>query len=198
MSLYIFDLFGTFAFALSGALLGVKKEMDVYGYLVLAYVTAVGGGTVRDILLTTKPFILNDVNYTLVIALAVLLVACSRKYIERAGKWLITADAVGLGVFTVVGATKAMAVGLDFHAVLVLAVLTGTGGGMIRDVLATQVPAVLTREIYASACIAGAVLFWLITKAELPATFCALLTACTVTFIRIYTYAKNYHLPKPG
>ena len=196
MSLYVFDLFGTFAFALSGALLGVKKEMDVYGYLVLAFVTAVGGGTVRDILLLTKPFILYDVNYTLVVVLAVIFVAFSRKYIERAGKWLIVADAVGLGVFTVIGATKAMALGLDFHAVLVLAVLTGTGGGMIRDVLAAQVPAVLSREIYASACITGAVLFWLFTKVELPPVFCALLAASTVTFIRLFTYVKNYHLPK--
>lgn len=198
MALYLFDLMGTFAFAVSGALLGVKKDMDIYGCFVLASVTGAGGGTVRDLLLRTEPFILRDVTYISVIFTAVLAVWLFKRFVERVNRPLLIADAVGLGVFTVIGATKGIEVGLAVHAVLILAVLTATGGGMLRDVLANEVPAVLTREVYASASLVGAVVFYLLYTAGPGNTFNILVSAALVVLIRLYTLKKDFHLPRYG
>lgn len=196
MTLYLLDLAGTFAFAVSGTLLGVKKDMDVYGCFVLALVTGAGGGTMRDLMLGAEPFILKDVAYIISISLAVLAVWQFKRFVERVNKPLITADAVGLGVFTVIGATKGIDAGLAPHAVILLAILTGTGGGMIRDIIANEVPVVLTKEVYASASLIGAAIFLLLSYTDMSNAVNAVISATIVTFIRLYTLKINFHLPK--
>ncbi|MDR2400611.1 MAG: trimeric intracellular cation channel family protein [Deferribacteraceae bacterium] len=196
MGLYIFDLFGTLAFAVSGALMGVKKGMDVYGCFMLALVTGVGGGTIRDMLLSNIPFILNDASYLLVVFIAVIAVLLFKSLVESLNEMLVAADAVGLGVFTFIGAAKGLEAGLGVHGIIITALLTATGGGMLRDILANEVPAVLTREIYASACIVGGGVFVLLNFLGISLIINAVAVSVAVAGIRMFTYKKNYHLPK--
>ncbi|MDR2884056.1 MAG: trimeric intracellular cation channel family protein [Deferribacteraceae bacterium] len=194
--IYFFDLLGTFAFAISGALLGVRKEMDLYGYFVLAFVVACGGGTIRDMMLNTSPFIFNDPNYLYVTVAAVVLVFLFNNRVEQKMKYLIWMDAVGLGVFTVIGATKAISAGLGWYAVILCAVLTSTGGGMIRDVLANEIPFVLSKEVYASASILGAIIFLGFNKINFNSTLSILITAVVVIAVRMITFKRNKNLPR--
>jgi uncharacterized membrane protein YeiH len=195
--LYILDLIGTAAFAASGAWLGVRRHMDLFGVLVLGLVTAVGGGTLRDLLVgDIPPFSLQDETYLYVAIAAALVVFVNRERFAMIEKPLLYLDAVGLGLFVVIGTLKA----LDFHlgsmGAVLMGVMTATAGGLIRDVLANQVPLILRREIYASACLAGGVLLVLLEQAEVARPAAALLAALTVIIIRLLAIHYNWSLPK--
>ncbi len=196
--LYFFDLFGTFAFAVSGALLGVKKDMDIYGMFVLAVSVGVGGGTMRDMMLgRTPPFVLTDVNYMIVIAAATLLVFFLNSVVEKSlpMKTLNIADAVGLGVFTSIGASVAVAYDVEWYGIIFFGVMTATAGGMIRDTLAGEVPFVLKKEVYASASIIGGIIFIIIYRLNISLNINILITSIIVTLIRILAIYKDWHLP---
>ena len=196
-TLYFFDLLGTFVFAMSGALLGVRKKMDLYGLFVLALSVAVGGGALRDMLLgSVPPAMLKDPLYFIVVLVAVVVVACTAGRFKSAPiDLLLLADAVGLGVFTFIGASKGFSAGLHWHGVIMTAVLTSTGGGMIRDLLAGDVPFVLRKEIYASASIGGAVVFLLIEGLGWHSGTIAIVTSLCTTSIRLYALGKGVQLP---
>lgn len=196
--LYFFDLFGTFAFAVSGALLGVKKDMDIYGMFVLAISVGVGGGTMRDMMLgRTPPFVLTDINYMLVIAAATLLVFFLNSIMEKniSMKTLNIADAVGLGVFTSIGANVALSCHVEWYGIIFFGVMTATAGGMIRDTLAGEVPFVLKKEVYASASIIGGIIFIILYKTGVGLNMNILVTSIIVTLIRILAIYKDWHLP---
>ena len=197
-ALYFFDLFGTFAFAVSGALLGVKKDMDIYGMFVLAISVGVGGGTMRDMMLgRTPPFVLTDVNYMIVIAAATLLVFFLNSIVEKSlpMKTLNIADAIGLGVFTSIGASVAVAYDVEWYGIIFFGVMTATAGGMIRDTLAGEVPFVLKKEVYASASIIGGIIFIIIYRLNISLNINILITSIIVTLIRILAIYKDWHLP---
>ncbi len=197
--LYIFDLIGTFAFAASGALLGIKKDMDIYGMFVLAVSAGVGGGTLRDIMLSrTPPFVLTDINYIIIIALATIFVFFLKSIIERKlpTKALNIADAVGLGVFTSIGTSIGLSCSVEWFGIIFFGVLTATAGGMIRDVLAGEVPLVLRQEVYASASIIGGIIFIVLNKYNINLDINIFITAVIVIAIRLLAINKNWHLPK--
>ncbi|MBY5993573.1 trimeric intracellular cation channel family protein [Ferrimonas balearica] len=159
--IYVLDIFGTMVFAISGALAAGRLRMDPFGVLVLAGVTAVGGGTVRDAILGATPvFWITDTNYiwaVMLTAVAVmLLVRCPRRL---SGRWFQVADALGLAVFTIIGAQKALLFGASPMIAVMMGTMTGVVGGVIRDVLCREVPLVLRTEIYATACIVGGILY---------------------------------------
>ncbi|SHF62234.1 Uncharacterized membrane protein YeiH [Lampropedia hyalina DSM 16112] len=166
--LYFLDLMGTAVFAFSGILQARRLQMDGFGVLVLAAVTAIGGGTMRDLVLGVQPvFWVTEPQYLLLIVatcvVSLFLVRASSRHFAR--KLLLWADAVGLATFTAIGVNKALAVGAPPIVAISMGVLTGVGGGVLRDVLAREVPLVLRTEIYATACIAGGVvltgtLYW--------------------------------------
>ena len=196
--LYCFDLFGTFAFAVSGAILGIKKDMDIYGMFILAVSVGVGGGTMRDVLLSrTPPFVLTDINYMIVIAAATLIVFFlnSKVVKEMPMKALNIADAVGLGVFTSIGANVAVECNVEWYGIIFFGVMTATAGGMIRDMLAGEVPFVLKKEVYASASIAGGILFIVLHRANIGMNINILITSVFVTLIRIIAIYKDWNLP---
>ncbi len=196
--LYFFDLFGTFAFAVSGAILGIKKDMDIYGMFILAISVGVGGGTMRDVLLSrTPPFVLTDINYMIVIAAATLIVFFlnSKVVKDMPMKALNIADAIGLGVFTSIGATVAVECNVEWYGIIFFGVMTATAGGMIRDTLAGEVPFVLKKEVYASASIAGGILFIILYKSNVGMNINILITSIFVTLIRIVAIYKNWNLP---
>jgi uncharacterized membrane protein YeiH len=195
--LYILDLIGTAAFAASGAWVGVRKHMDLFGVLVLGVVTAVGGGTLRDLLLgDIPPFSLQDETYIYIAIAISLVVFANRKRFETFEKPLLYFDAIGLGTFLVIGTTKALEFQMGLLSAVIMGVMTGTAGGILRDVLANQVPLILRSEIYASACIAGGVLLVVLEQAGAGRIASALLAAGTVIAVRLLAIHYEWGLPK--
>jgi uncharacterized membrane protein YeiH len=195
--LYLFDLLGTFAFAISGAIAGVRKNFDLYGIMVLSVVTAVGGGTIRDVLVgRIPPFIFKDINYFLISILAALITFFFHKYVEKKYKVLLIMDAIGLGVFTVIGISVGLQYDIGYFGAVVMGVMTGTFGGMIRDVLQKEVPLVLQKEIYASACIIGGIVFVFFDILKFNNVINVAVSGIVVFIIRFVAIQKNWHLPK--
>ena len=195
--IYILDLIGTAAFAASGAWVGVRKHMDLFGVLVLGVVTAVGGGTLRDLLLgDIPPFSLKNESYIYIAIVVSLIVFANRVQFKTFEKPLLYFDAIGLGTFVVIGTTKA----LDFHlgllGAVLMGVMTGTAGGVIRDLFANQVPLIFRREIYASACVAGGLLLVALETVGTARPVAALLSAGTVISVRLLAIHYNWALPK--
>ncbi len=195
--LYALDLLGTAAFAASGAWAGVRRKMDLFGVLVLGMVTATGGGTLRDILLGDfPPFSLKDETYlyiSLAVALAVFL---WHRHLEFLQHPLLYFDAVGLGTFVVIGTTKALHFELGYLGAVMMGVVTATAGGVVRDILSNQVPLILRAEIYASACVAGAVLLVVLHQTPLHPSLAALAAAATVVTVRLLAIRNKWELPR--
>jgi len=195
--IYILDLIGTAAFAASGAWVGVRKRMDLFGVLVLGVVTAVGGGTLRDLLLgDIPPFSLKDEFYIYIAIAIATFVFINRKRFELFEKPLLYFDAIGLGTFVVIGTTKALDFQMGQLGAVLMGVMTGTAGGVMRDVLANQVPLILRREIYASACIAGGTLLVVLEHFGAARPVAVLLSAGTVILVRLLAIYYDWSLPK--
>jgi len=190
------DYLGTGAFAVSGALKGVRKEMDIFGVAVLATVTAIGGGTLRDALLKIPVFWLHNPVYVPLAVAAAVVVFVLYRWVQRTYRALLVFDAIGLGVFTAIGAVKAWDAGTGLVGVVTMACLTGVGGGVVRDVLAGDVPAVLREEVYASATLAGALLFWGLTRAQAGQGTAVWAAAILTIAIRLASMAFRWHLPR--
>lgn len=195
--LYALDLLGTAAFAASGAWAGIRRDMDLFGVLVLGLVTATGGGTLRDLLLgDTPPFIFKDETYlylSISISLVVFLFHRRMTFLLHP---LLYFDAVGLGTFVVIGAGKALDFRMGFIGSVMMGVMTATAGGMMRDLLSGRVPLVLQREVYASACLAGGVLLCLLERTPLPRSWTFLVAALTVIVLRLLAIRYNWSLPR--
>ncbi len=169
--LYLFDLFGVAVFAVSGALAAGRKSLDFLGVVVIAVVTAVGGGTTRDLLLDRHPiFWIADPIYLLVIIVAALLTIWYTNYQDPPEKALLFADALGLAVFTILGAQITQEVVSNNVIIVIMAAITGTVGGLIRDVLSNEIPFILQRDVYATAALAGATIYLLLQLTVLPPT----------------------------
>lgn len=196
--LYLLDLMGTVAFAISGALAGVRKNMDLYGISVLSLVTAVGGGTIRDVLVgRIPPFIFRDYNYIVLSLLSALLVFFFYRKVERGYNTLLIMDALGLGVFTVIGVKVGIDYNIGFIGAIFMGVMTGTFGGMIRDILQGEIPLVLRKEVYASACLLGGAVYLILFKL-LGYNFITVLVSILVVFtLRMIAIWRNWSLPKP-
>jgi uncharacterized membrane protein YeiH len=155
--LSVLDLIGTFVFALSGATLGVRKQLDLFGVLVLSFAAAVSGGIARDVLIgATPPVALAQWHYLAVACMAGLVTFLRYNDVERLNNPVQVFDAIGLALFAVTGTTKALTAGLGPVGAMLLGMLTGIGGGIARDILVARVPVVLQSELYAVAALAGA------------------------------------------
>jgi len=189
------DVIGTFSFAVAGAMAAMEKKLDPFGVIILAFVTAIGGGTVRDVLLGVKPVAwLQDMRAVSVILissiLAILFVSRLRKYFS-----LITLfDALGLGFFTLIGMEKAIAVGLEPGICIALGTITGCFGGVIRDVLLNNVPLVFRKEIYASASIAGGIVYYLM-RSHMGNEMAFLTGFAIIVIIRLLALHFKWSLP---
>ncbi|EQM38280.1 hypothetical protein D042_2634 [Vibrio parahaemolyticus NIHCB0757] len=159
MLLYMIDLFGTAIFAVSGVLLAGRLKMDPFGVIVLGSVTAIGGGTIRDMALGATPvFWITDTTYLWVIFITCLLTMILVRRPKRLAWWVLpVCDAIGLAVFVGIGVEKALVYNASGMVAVIMGVITGCGGGIIRDVLAREVPMVLRSEVYATACIIGGI-----------------------------------------
>jgi uncharacterized membrane protein YeiH len=195
--LYTLDLSGTAAFAASGAIAGIRRDMDLFGVLVLGLVTATGGGTIRDLLLgDTPPFIFKDETYLYLSFCVSLAVFLFHKSIDRFQHPLLYCDAIGLGTFVVIGTTKAIAFHIGFFGSIMMGVMTATAGGMVRDMLSNHVPLILQKEVYASACIAGGALLYLLHFTTMPGNLASLIAALAVIVVRLLAIRYNWSLPR--
>jgi uncharacterized membrane protein YeiH len=195
--LLLLDLIGTAAFAASGALAGVRREMDLFGVLVLGMVTAIGGGTLRDLLLgDLPPFCLqNEIYLWLPVTVALLVFFCHR-FLLKLENPLLYFDAIGLGTFVVIGTGKALSMNTGPFGAVLMGIMTATAGGVIRDILSNEIPLILRREIYASACLLGATLLVLLQQVKAPYELSLLLAAGSVILLRLLAIRYNWSLPK--
>ena len=193
------DLVGTFVFALSGAAGGARRRLDIFGVLVLAFVAANSGGILRDLLIgATPPAAISDWRYCAVSLLAGVAVFFWYPDIERLRSPVLMFDGAGLALFAVAGTQKALAFGLNPVMAALLGMLTGIGGGMVRDVLLTEVPTVLRSEIYAIAALAGAAVVVAGHLLLLPSAIVAVTGAALCFAIRMLAILRSWHLPQPG
>ena len=198
-TLLILDLIGTFVFALSGAVAGIRQRVDLFGVLVLSFAAASAGGIMRDLLIgSVPPEAVSDWRYLGVSLLAGLLIFVGFPRIERLhrlGDLVLIFDGAGLALFAVVGTQKALGYGLHPAMATVLGMLTGIGGGMLRDVLLAQTPTVLRSELYAVAALAGASVVVLGYMLNFPPTVVAIAGAALCFGIRLVAIGRGWKLP---
>jgi uncharacterized membrane protein YeiH len=191
------DRIGIVAFALSGVEVGARRRLDVFGLLVMGVVTATGGGLMRDAVIGDTPRVLEQWDY-LAWAVGASIAAIVLVSVERTvPRWLLAvADAAGLGAFAAAGALAGLRAGLPVTAVIVLAMLTATGGGVLRDLLANRVPLVLRAEVNATAAGLGGVVVWALDPVSTGGA--ALAGAAVAAAIRVATISFKVNLPRPG
>lgn len=195
----LLDFLGTFAFAISGAVVAVRHRLDLFGVLVLAFAAATAGGILRDLLLgALPPGSLVDWRYFAVSTAAGLLTFYRHAQVERLRNPVQLFDAVGLGLFAVLGANKALAAGLGPVGAVMLGILSGIGGGIARDILVAQIPSVLRRELYAVAAFAGALVVVIGHALQWPAAPVAVAGAVLCFVLRWVAIRRGWQLPVAG
>ena len=190
------DWLGVVAFTITGALVASRKQMDVVGFIVLGTVTGIGGGTLRDVLLGLPVFWVREPTYLITCALVSVLVFFAAHIPQSRYRYLLWLDAIGLALFAVTGAEKAAHAEAGFTVAVAMGVITATFGGIIRDLLGGESPVILSREIYASAALAGAVIFIILTAVGAPREL-AIAAGCVVgLLIRAAALQYGWSLPR--
>jgi uncharacterized membrane protein YeiH len=193
---YVLDLAGTFVFALSGAMAGVKHRLDLFGVLVLSFAAASTGGIARDVLIgAVPPAAVSDWHYLGVSLLAGLVTFFFPSRISQEWNPVLLFDAAGLALFAVTGASKALSHGLNPVMATLLGMLTGIGGGMARDLLLAQIPTVLRADLYAVAALAGAAVVVIANMLQLPAGAAAIAGAALCFGLRVLAIKRGWRLP---
>ncbi|BAO55837.1 trimeric intracellular cation channel family protein [Nonlabens marinus] len=190
------DLLGTVAFAVSGALAAFSKRLDPFGVIIMAFVTAAGGGTLRDILIGVQPvsWMLNmNLVYTILICVVVTFIF--RKWLLKLRKTLFLFDTIGIGLYTVVGLEMGLQAGLHPVICITLGCVTACFGGVIRDILVNEIPVIFRKNIYATACLAGGVVYFLMIKIGVLENFRFFIAGFTVILIRFFAVMFSWQLP---
>ena len=199
MTLVVLDLVGIFVFAVTGALVGVRKDLDVFGVLVLAGTTGLGGGFLRDVLIdATRPAALEDWRSLLVPVVAGLLTFWFHPAVGRRERTVTVLDAFGLGLFCVTGTLKALEYDLGPVPAALMGMVTGIGGGMARDLLASRVPVVFRGDLYATPALAGAFVTVAGYRLDLPVLVIAVAGAGVCIVWRLVAMWRNWQAPVPA
>lgn len=196
--IYYIDLLGTTVFAISGAMAAMRHNIDIFGAAFTGFVTAIGGGSLRDIFLNLRPVWVDDGNYLLAILAGVLIAVLSKKLLGKLARTLSLFDALGIGFFTVVGVQKSLAFDSSSIAAVVLGLFSAVMGGVTRDTLLNETPLIFRKEIYATACLSGAVLFVILARMGLDYNLNAFISAAAVSIIRIAAVKYKLTLPIVG
>lgn len=191
----IIEVLGTIAFAISGIRLASAKRFDWFGAIVIGFVTATGGGTLRDLLLDVPVFWMQASRYIWCTLFAFIIVLGFRKYLVHLNNTIFWFDCIGLGLFVVVGYEKALVLGYPVWVCVSMATITGIVGGIIRDILINEVPIIFTQELYAVACILGGILFSILYYFNIQLLVIEVSTAVFVVVIRFF--ATRYHIKLP-
>lgn len=191
----ILDFIGTFAFAISGIRLASAKQFDWFGAYVVGLATAIGGGTIRDVLLDVTPAWMTTPVYLICTAIAMFFVIAFGKYVIRLNNTFFIFDSVGLALFTIVGAEKSLALGYPFWVAIIMGSITGAAGGVIRDVFINEIPLIFRKEIYAMACVIGGIAYWLCLKMNLETSVSQIIGGSVVLITRILAVKYRITLP---
>jgi uncharacterized membrane protein YeiH len=194
--IYLFDMFGTAVFAITGGLVAAQKRLDVFGFMIIGLAPALGGGTIRDMVLGATPvFWVEDPNYVLVALAASLATFFAAGHIQSRFKILLYADAFGLALFAVVGVQKAVFYDVSPLPAVIMSVMTATAGGMVRDVICNEIPLVLRKDIYATAVILGAGAYIAVLNATQDVTLAMCVCFVTTLVLRILAIRRGWYLP---
>ena len=196
--IYILDLFGTMAFAVTGAFKAIEHKADIVGVIILATITGVAGGTIRDVIFSDSlPNSILDPAYVGITVASAIVVFLLFSRLKKHWNLFLKFDAIGLGVFTVIGATFAYSIfGLNFLAIISAGILTAVGGGILRDVFVNQVPIVFVKELYASASFIGVIVFYLILVADGELYIATIAGIIITTGLRMVAMKYNWNLPR--
>jgi len=193
---YTIDILGTIAFAISGVLVAMNKKMDLFGILIIAFVTAVGGGTLRDILIGQTPVgWMKDMNFTYAILGSAVFAVMVRNKINYLRTSLFLFDTIGIGLYTLIGIEKGLSA--DLHPIICIALGTMSAcfGGVIRDILCNEIPVIFRKEIYATACILGGLTYFLIRKLPIESDFVFMIAGAVVILVRLLAVKFKITLP---
>lgn len=192
----VLDILGTISFAVSGVLTAYHKKLDPFGVFIIAFVTAVGGGTLRDVLIGNTPVSwMVDVKYVFVISLSVVLSIIFIKKISYLRTSLFLFDTIGLGVFTIIGVEKGIDANLHPMICVALGTITASFGGVIRDILSNEIPVIFRKEVYATAAVFGGLLFLTLQYFSIPALVNYTVTSLLIITIRLLAVKYNLSLP---
>ena len=195
--IYVLDILGTFAFAISGALVASDKKFDLFGVVIIAFVTAVGGGMLRDVLIDAHPINwIGDLNYLWTILTAVIFTFLFKSKIAHLSKTMFLFDTIGLGVFTLLGLEKGLSFDLHPIIALIMGMISAVFGGVLRDVLTNKIPLIFEKEIYASACLAGGITYLVLHQFKVPENIIFIISACVIVIIRVIAVKFHLQLPK--
>lgn len=190
------DLLGTFAFAISGVMTAVEKKFDFFGAIILAFVTAVGGGTLRDILIGAKPVGWLESDWHIWIILSALPISyLFFKWLKRLRKTFLLFDTIGIGLFTVLGIQKALAFELSPIVAMMMGVISAVFGGILRDVLANEIPLIFRKEVYAFACLSGAAVYLGLSFISEYDLLNMIVSITVIITIRILAILRQWSIP---
>ncbi len=194
--IYYLDLIGTFVFAVSGTITGLDRKFDLFGATVVGFVTAVGGGTLRDVLIGAQPVgWMQDTTYLWVVLAAVVLTMVGVGIVRRLHRTLFLFDALGIGVFTVLGLQKALSMGLNPWIAVMMGVMSAVFGGVIRDILCSEQPLIFRKEVYATACLAGGVIYIACMSWDISKDYLMTVAILVIVLIRLLAVKYHWYLP---
>lgn len=194
--LFLIEVVGTFAFAISGIRLAAYKQFDLFGAYTVGLVTAIGGGTLRDLLLDIPVFWMQTWSYLAVTGIALVVVILFRRILISMNKTLFIFDTVGLALFVVIGIQKSIAADYPMWVAIVMGVITGSFGGVVRDILINEEPLFFRKDIYATACIAGGMVYWLSAALGLTDIICQSVCGAVIIIVRMLAIHYNWSLPQ--
>lgn len=194
---YIFELSGTFVFAISGALAVQHREHDLFGAGFTGFITAIGGGSLRDILLGSYPLVwIGDINFLYAILAGVLVTFVFFKMVNKLRRTMFLFDTLGIGFFTVLGVEKALSLGVQPEIAAIIWMFSAVMGGVIRDTLTNEVPILFRKEIYASACLAGAIMYLLLNELGMARDYNLFISLGIIVTIRLFAVKFKLSLPR--
>lgn len=194
--IYLLDLTGTFVFAISGILTATRNRLDWFGGLVIALVTAVGGGTLRDMMIGSTPVgWMQDVNYLLVILVGSILAFFFQPWVRRLRKTMFLFDSIGIGLFTILGLTKTLEAGLSVPIAVLMGIVSAVFGGVVRDTLCNEVPLIFREEIYATACMFGGMVYVGMLGLGVGENVAIVSTVVFIIVLRILAVRFHWRLP---
>lgn len=196
--LLIVEIIGTLAFAISGIRLAALKKFDWFGAFIVGLVTAIGGGTIRDLFLSTTPFWMLNYWYLIVTAIALGLVIIFKRYLVRLDHTFFIFDTIGLALFVVIGIQKSLDFGFPMWVAIIMGTITGAFGGVLRDILINEEPLIFRKEVYATACLAGGLSYWLISHLGGSIVVQQISCAAFIIIVRVLSVIYNWSLPVLG
>ena len=195
--IYVLDILGTFAFAISGALVALDKKFDIFGVIIIAFVTAVGGGMLRDVLINAHPINwIGDLNYLYIIFSAVLFTFLFKSKIAHLSKTMFLFDTIGISVFTLLGLQKGLSYDLHPIIAIIMGMISAVFGGVLRDVLTAKIPLIFEKEVYASACLAGGISYLILHYFKVDENINFIISAIVIASIRAIAVKFHLELPK--